>query len=52
MVEISSEKQGLIERECVEIEDRDTTAHLYWGSRKISCKPCLLLYYFSGDKKE
>ena len=49
-VEVSS-KNGLTEKEkeIIEIEDRSTSAHLYWGFKKISCKASQV---FFGDKKE
>ena len=28
-----------------------SSAHLYWKLNKISCKACLLSFYFFGDKK-
>ena len=50
-VKISLKKRAT-EKEGVEIEDWGTSAHLSWGFKKISCRACLLLYGFYGDKKE
>ena len=33
-----------------EIEDIGTSVHWYWRFKKISCRACLLFYYFIGDK--
>ena len=45
-------KQGLTEKECVKIVDRCTFEHLYCVFKKMSCKVCLLFYWFFGHKKE
>ena len=45
-------KKLATKKESVEIEDWGTSAHLSWGFKKISCRACLLLYGFYGDKKE
>ena len=37
-------KYGLAEKECVEIEDRCTSGHMYYGFKKILCKACLIFY--------
>ena len=44
MVEIFFEKERAAENGGVEFEigDIDTSAHLYWRLKKISCKACLL----------
>ena len=52
-VEIIFRKEGTVENGGIDFEIRDicTSAHGYWGLKKISCKACLLFYYFFGDKK-
>ena len=34
-----------------EIGDVGTSAHLHWRLKKISCRACLLSYYFLVTKK-
>ena len=52
-VEIIFRKDGTTENGPIDFEigDTGTSAHWHWWLRKISCRVCLLFYYFSGDKK-
>ena len=35
-----------------EIGDTGTSVHWYWRLNKISCRACLIFYYFIGDNKQ
>ena len=51
--DLRSKKEGTAENGGVDFEigDIGTSAHWYWRLKKISCRACLLFYYFFGDKK-
>ena len=53
-VEKFFEKEGAAEMEDVDFEIKDigTSPHLYWRLEKISCRVCLLFYFFFGDKEK
>ena len=52
-VEIIFRKEGTAENGQIDFEigDISTSAHWYWRLKTISCRACLLFYYFFGDKK-
>ena len=47
-IETLFEKEGAVENGGVDI---GISAILHWSLEKISCRACLLLYRFFGDKK-
>ena len=52
-VEIIFRKEGTAENGLIDFEigDIGTSAYWYWRFKKLSCRACLLFYYFFGDKK-
>ena len=52
-VEIILRKEGTAENGGIDFEigNISTSAHWYWKLKKISCRTCLLFYYFFRDKK-
>ena len=52
-VEIILRKEGTAENGCIDFEigNIGNSARWNWGLKKISCRTCLLFYYFFGGKK-
>ena len=44
-------KERATEKEGADIENWDTSAHLYWGFKKTSCRTWLLLHFMGTNKR-